>query len=61
MPRVLLTDSVWEQIQNTMTQFGCHQTKNAGKIMEAIVWKLRTGAPWRDIPKELFPWQMAFN
>lgn len=61
MPRVLLTDSVWEQIQATMTEFGCKHTKNARHIMEAIVWKLRTGAPWRDIPKELCPWQTAFN
>jgi hypothetical protein len=29
--------------------------------MEAILWKLRTGAPWRDIPKELCPWKTAYN
>jgi hypothetical protein len=29
--------------------------------MEAILWKLRTGAPWRDIPQELCPWKTAYN
>src|SRR5688572_30036556 len=29
--------------------------------MEAILWKLRTGAPWRDIPNDLCPWKTAYN
>ena len=29
--------------------------------MEAILWKLRTGATWRDIPQEFCPWQTAYN
>ena len=30
-------------------------------VMEAILWKLRTGSPWRDIPAELCPWKTAYN
>ena len=29
--------------------------------MEAILWKLRTGAAWRDIPEDLCPWKTAYN
>jgi transposase len=29
--------------------------------MEAILWKIRTGSPWRDRPSELCPWSTAFN
>ncbi|SDE19485.1 Putative transposase of IS4/5 family [Psychrobacter pacificensis] len=29
--------------------------------MEAILWKLRTGAPWRDIPEELCSWKTAYS
>jgi hypothetical protein len=29
--------------------------------MEAILWKLRTGAPWRDVPLEFCPWKTAYN
>lgn len=29
--------------------------------METILWKLRTGAPWRNIPEELRSWKTAYN
>lgn len=29
--------------------------------MEAILWELRTGATWRNIPQEFCPWQTAYN
>ena len=29
--------------------------------MEGIIWKPRTGAPWRDIPSELCTWQLAYD
>ncbi len=61
MARQALTDNLWEQLQATMAQHGCYQKENNREVMEAIPWKLRTGAPWRDIPKELCPWKTAYN
>jgi transposase len=29
--------------------------------MEGILWRLRTGAPWRDLPTELGSWSTVFN
>lgn len=29
--------------------------------MEAILWIMRTGCPWRDLPKEFGPWQTAYS
>ena len=40
---------------------GCHRWKNDRNVMEAILWKLRTGDTWCDVPKELCLWQTAFN
>ena len=61
MARTLLTDDIWQQIQSTMQFHGCYCSKNSRKIMEAILWKLRTGATWRDIPEEFCPWKTAYN
>ena len=61
MARTLLSDDIWQQIQSAMQFQGCYCSKNSRNIMEAILWKLRTGATWRDIPQEFCPWQTAYN
>lgn len=48
MARTVLNDNTWEQLQSTMKAHGCHTWKNDRQVMEAILWKLRTGAPWRE-------------
>jgi len=61
MLRRVLSDPIWEQLQATMIEKGCRKSNNNLNIMEAILWKLRTGAPWRDIPDSFCPWQTAYN
>ena len=61
MTRKILTDEIWDNIQETMSFYGCYRSKNNRAIMEAILWKLRTGAPWQDIPANLCPWKTAYN
>jgi transposase len=29
------------------------------QVVNAILWKLRTGAPWRDLPERYGPWKTA--
>ncbi|QQR54071.1 IS5 family transposase [bacterium] len=61
MVRRVITDSIWSQLEEILCKHGCHLWGNERNIMEAILWKLRTGGPWRDIPSEFCPWQTAFN
>ncbi len=61
MARTVLTDDMWEQLLGIMENKGCYDTRNSRNIMEAIIWKLRTGSPWEDVPKELCPWKTAYN
>ncbi|WP_244737878.1 transposase, partial [Neisseria meningitidis] len=61
MARTAITDNIWEQLQTTMKAHGCHQWKNDRTVMEAILWKLRTGAPWREHPIERGPGDTGLN
>ena len=61
MSRVVLTDEIWGQLQEIMKSKGCKNSANNRNVMEAILWKIRTGATWRDVPADLCPWKTAFN
>jgi hypothetical protein len=61
MARRMITDEIWLQLQATMESHGCYDTKNSRDVMEAILWKLRVGCPWYDVPEEFCPWKTAFN
>ena len=61
MLRRVISDPIWEQLQATMNEKGCRTSKNNRNVMEAILWKVRTGAPWRDVPDSFCPWQTAYN
>lgn len=36
-------------------------TRTTRSTVEAILWRARTGAPWRDLPEEFGPWKTTFN
>ena len=61
MSRVVLTDSLWAELQAVMRFKGCKNSANNRNVMEAIFWKLRTGAQWREIPEKFCPWSTAYN
>ena len=35
--------------------------KDHRTIVEGILWRLRTGAPWRDLPERYGPWQSVYT
>ena len=55
-----LTDRQWERLapylppQRPATG---RPAKDHRTVLEAIVWVLRAGAPWRDLPASYGPWQ----
>ena len=53
MLQTVFNDEMWSQILTTMKSKGCYDTKDSRDVLEAIIWKLRTGAFWRDIPEQI--------
>ena len=63
MARLLLLDEEWELIASEFPRpkpTG-RPRRDARQIMDAILWILRTGSPWRDLPEEFGAWQSAWR
>ena len=51
----VLTDAQWARIEPLMpvaSRKGGRPFQDHRRVVEGIVWRFRTGAPWRDLPAE---------
>lgn len=63
MVRHRLTDEQWALIAGVFpppAKTG-RPPRDRREVIDAILWILRTGAPWRDLPKEFGPWKTAWD
>ena len=63
MIRHRLTDEQWELIAELFgppKRMG-RPPRDRRKIMDGILWILRSGSPWRDLPSALGPWQTTWD
>lgn len=61
MLRLMLSEACWNRMFAVVTVLGIYQTKNLRMTLEGILWRLRTGAPWRDLPVTFGPWKTVYN
>ena len=53
-----LTDKAWERIAPLLPANGKgRRWREHRQVINGILWKLRTGAPWRDVPERYGPWK----
>ena len=50
MPRTLLTEELWSKLLAILLEFNLYDKPNLRSTIEAILYRMRTGCPWRDIP-----------
>jgi transposase len=62
MGRYDLTDEEWNAISPVLPQKsrGVKRVDDR-RVLSAILWVLRTGAPWRDLPERYGPYTTAYN
>lgn len=60
-----LSDQQWEQIRQHLPQAGGRPGRpfaDHRRTIEGIIYRYRTGIPWRDLPREAFgPWQTVWR
>ena len=62
MPRLMLTDKRWKVLYTAMLNTGRIYDKPEHRMtMEGILYRMRTGLPWRDLPKEFGCWNKVFR
>lgn len=62
MPRLMLTDDSWKLLSRIMFLTGRIYNKSAHRMtLEGILYRIRTGIPWRDLPKEFGDWNTVFR
>lgn len=63
MRRHELTDTQWRAIAHLFPvgRKRGGQWKDHRTILNGLLWLLRTGAPWRDLPERLGPWQTVYD
>src|SRR5688500_11897842 len=62
--RHALTEDQWKQIEPLLppeTGSIGRRRKPYRQMLEAMVWILKTGAPWRDLPKHYGPWKSVYT
>ncbi len=62
MPRTMLTDNAWEKLKHVLTESGRVYNKYEHRnTLEGILYRMRTGIQWRDLPPEFGLWNTIFR
>jgi transposase len=58
-----LTDKAWAEMAPLLPENGRRgqQWADHRRVINGILWKLRTGAPWRDLPARYGRWQTCYE
>lgn len=63
MARLLLSDGEWDLIADVFPEPAStgRPRRDPRQVVNGILWILRAGAPWRDLPEEFGPWQTVWR
>ncbi|NNB83993.1 IS5 family transposase [Corallococcus exiguus] len=62
MHRHELTDEQWKQLEPLIpARRGPRTKKGDRQFVNAVLWRVKTGAPWRDLPERYGPWKTVYN
>ena len=63
MHRHALTDEQWERLEPVLPKqrFGPKSKIGDSQFIDAVLYRGKTGVPWRDLPERFGPWKSVYN
>ena len=62
--RLVISDEFWQKIEPLLPGKAGDPgvtARNNRLFLEAVLWRARTGAPWRDVPRGFGNWNTIFK
>ena len=62
--RFVVSDAVWEKVAPLLPGKASDSgvtAKDNRLFLEAVLWRVRTGLPWRDLPEGFGKWNSVFQ
>jgi transposase len=56
-----MTDDEWAYFEPFLIRHSGRPPRNHRRVLDAVFWLMRTGAPWRDLPDEFGNWNSIFR
>ena len=61
MTRLMLTDELWSKLRAIMQQQGIYDKPNLRMMVEGMLYRMRVGCPWRDLPSVFGFWNSVYK
>ena len=61
MARLMLSDELWSRLKTIMQQHKIYDKLNLRFTVEAMLYRMRAGCPWRDLPAEFGCWNSIYQ
>jgi transposase len=63
MHRHALSDAQWHRLQRVLPRQRAGPASTLGDrlFIEAVLYRAKTGLPWRDLPERFGPWKSVYN
>lgn len=62
--RFVISDAAWERVAPILPGKSGDRgvtAKDNRRFLEAVLWRVRTGLPWRDLPADFGNWNSVFQ
>lgn len=61
MTRLMLSDEYWSKLRIILRQHGIYDKPKLRMMVEGVLYRMRVGCPWRDLPSKFGRWNSVYQ